>query len=66
MQDRAAQKKFIAQTKVQTLSCGRNSTHSGIRRGEVLLSIEAIGQAPLALEIINRNRGVTGGVRMPS
>jgi hypothetical protein len=28
--------------------------------------VDAADQAALALEIINRNQGVTGGVRMPS
>jgi hypothetical protein len=34
--------------------------------GQVLLLIDAADQAALALEIINRNQGVTGGVRMPT
>jgi hypothetical protein len=34
--------------------------------GQVLLLVDAADQAALALEIINHNHGVTGGVRMPT
>ena len=37
-----------------------------LEAGQVLLLVEATDQAALALEIINRNRGVIGGVRMPT
>ena len=66
MQDSAAQKNFIAETKVHTTTAEEIPSISELEAGQVLLLVEAADQAALALEIINRNRGVTGGVRMPT
>ena len=64
MQDNAAQKNFIAETKVHTAASDEIPSIPELEAGQVLLLVEAADQAALALEIINRNRGVTGGVRM--
>jgi CBS domain-containing protein len=66
MQDSAAQKDFIAETKVNTAAAEEIPSIPELDAGQVLLLVDAADQAALALEIINRNRGVTGGVRMPS
>ena len=63
MHDSAAQEHFIAETKVHTAEI---PSIPELDAGQVLLLVEAADQAALALEIINRNQGVTGGVRMPS
>ena len=64
MKDNAAQKNFIAETKVHTAASDGIPSIPELEAGQVLLLVEAADQAALALEIINRNRGVTGGVRM--
>jgi len=66
MQDSAAQDRFVADTKVQTAAAEEIPSIPELDSGQVLLLVEAADQAALALEIINRNRGVTGGVRMPT
>ena len=66
MQDRAAQELFSADHKVQTELAAKNPSIPELDAGQVLLLVDAADQAALALEIINRNRGVTGGVRMRS
>jgi hypothetical protein len=66
MQDRADQDSFIAETKVLTAAVQEIPSLPELDSGQVLLLIDAADQAALALEIINRNQGVTGGVRMPT
>ena len=66
MQDRADQDSFIAETKVQTAAVHEIPSIPELDSGQVLLLVDAADQAALALEIINRNQGVTGGVRMPT
>ena len=66
MQDNAAQENFIAETKVHMAAAEEIPSMPELDAGEVLVLVDAADQAALALEIINRNRGVTGGVRMPS
>ena len=66
MQDSAAQENFIAETKVHTAAAEEIPSIPELDAGQVLLLVEAADQASLALEIINRRRGITGGVRMPS
>ncbi len=65
MQDRAARESFSADNKVQTEIAEKIPSIPELDAGQVLLLVDAADQAALALEIINRNRGVTGGVRMP-
>jgi len=66
MQDSAAQDSFVANTKIQTAAADEFPSFPELDPGQVLLLIEAADQAALALEIIDRNQGVTGGVRMPT
>ncbi len=66
MQDSAAQENFSADTNVHTAAAEEIPSIPELDAGQVLLLVDAADQAALALEIINRNRGVTGGVRMPS
>jgi CBS domain-containing protein len=66
MEDSAAQDSFIAETKAHAAAAGEIPSIPELDVGQVLLLVDAADQAALALEIINRNQGVTGGVRMPS
>ncbi len=66
MQNSVAQQDFITETKVHTIPAGEIPSIPELGVGQMLLLVEADDQAALALEIINRNRGVTGGVRMPT
>jgi CBS domain-containing protein len=66
MQDNAAQENFIAETKVHMAAAEEIPSMPELDAGQVLVLVDAADQAALALEIINRNRGITGGVRMPS
>ena len=66
MQDSAAQDSFVADTKLHTAAADEIPSFPELDPGQVLLLVEAADQAALALEIINRNQGVTGGVRMPT
>ena len=66
MQDSAAQENFIAETKVHTAAAKEIPSIPQLDGGQVLLLVEAADQTSLALEIINRRRGITGGVPMPS
>ena len=66
MHDSAAQESFSADTNVHTAAADEIPSIPELDAGQVLLLVDAADQAALALEIINRNRGVTGGVRMPS
>ena len=66
MQDSAAQDSFVAETKVHTAAAEEIPSIPELDSGQVLLLVEAADQAALALEIINRNQGITGGVRMPT
>ena len=66
MHDSAAQDSFVAETKVHTAAADEIPSIPELDSGQVLLLVEAADQAALALEIINRNQGITGGVRMPT
>ena len=66
MQDSAVQDSFVAATKVHAAAADEIPSIPELDSGQVLLLVEAADQAALALEIINRNQGVTGGVRMPT
>ena len=64
MQDSAAEENFIARTKVHTAAAKEITSIPELDAGQVLLLVEAADQAALALEIIHRNQGVSGGGRM--
>ena len=66
MQDSAAQESFVAETKVHTAAAEETPSIPELDSGQVLVLVEAADQTALALEIINRNQGVSGGVRMPT
>ncbi|MGZ9143330.1 MAG: CBS domain-containing protein, partial [Candidatus Binatia bacterium] len=61
MQDSAAQDNFIAETKVHMAVADEIPSIPELDGGQVLLLVDAADLAALALEIINRNQGVTGG-----
>ena len=66
MQDGAAQDSFVTETKIHSAATDEIHSLPELDSGQVLLLIDTADQAALALDIINRNRGVTGGVRMPT
>ena len=66
MRDNTAQESFSADSNVPTAAAEEIPSIPELDAGQVLLLVDAADQAALALEIINRNQGVTGGVRMPS
>ncbi len=66
MQDSTAQDSFVSETNVHTAAAAEIPSIPELELGQVLLLVDAADQAALALEIINRNQGVTGGVRMPT
>ena len=66
MQDSAAQDSFVAATKVHVAAAEEIPSIPELDSGQVLLLVEAADQAALALDIINRNQGIAGGVRLPT
>ena len=67
MQDNAAQELFSADNRVHKVNAEETPGVPELDAEQVLLLVDAADQTELAVEIINRNnRGVTGGVRMPS
>ena len=66
MQDSAAQKHFSTETKVHRAAAEEIPSIPELDARQVLLLVEAADQTVLAIDIINRNRGVTGRVRMPT
>lgn len=64
--DAAAQDAFFADIRVHTASAEELPSLPELDDGQVLVMVDAAERAALALEIIHRNHGVTGGVRMPA
>jgi len=66
MHDAEAQEIFLDDTGVHTAPADEIPSLPELDDGQVLVMVEAADRATLALEIINRNQGVTGGVRLPT
>lgn len=66
MKNGDAQEHFLSDTHVQTAAAEELPSLPELDQGKVLIMVDAADRAALALEIINRNHGVTGGVRVPA
>ena len=66
MSDDQAQDNFLADTKVLAAPADEIPTLPELDAGQVLVMVDAAGMTPMAVEIINRHHGITGGVRMQS
>jgi CBS domain-containing protein len=65
MSDSEEQDSFLAETQVHIAAADEIPSLPELDAGQVLVMVDAAEMAALALEIINRNHGVTGGVRTP-
>jgi CBS domain-containing protein len=66
MQDQAEQESFVEETQAQALLEEDIPSLPDLRTGEVLIMVEAQDRVADALDILNRNQAVTGGVRIPA
>jgi CBS domain-containing protein len=66
MQDQAEQESFVEETQAQALLEEDIASLPDLRTGEVLIMVEAEDRVADALDILNRNQAVTGGVRIPA
>ncbi len=66
MHDSEAQENFLADTQVLAAPAEEIPTLPELDSGQVLVLVDAAGMTPMALDIINRHHGITGGVRMQS
>jgi CBS domain-containing protein len=66
MQDQAEQESFVEETQAQAILEEDIPSLPDLRTGQVLIMVEAEERAADALDILNRNHAVTGGVRTPA
>jgi CBS domain-containing protein len=66
MNNNEAQDNFLADTQVLAAPADEIPTLPELDSGQVLVLVDAAGMTPMAMEIINRHHGITGGVRMQS
>jgi hypothetical protein len=64
MQDESEQQSFAKETWAHVITGEKMPTLPGLRSGRVLLMVEAEERSADALNILNRNHAVTGGVRI--
>jgi len=65
MQDESAQQEFVEETQAQGATREEILELPDLSSGQVLVMVEAEERAADALEIFDRNNGITGGVRIP-
>ena len=66
MQDESEQQSFAEETRAQAIAGEEISTLPELGVGRVLVVVEAEERVEDALNILNRNHAVTGGVRIPA
>ena len=66
MQDESEQESFVRETQAQAIAGEDIPSLPEFSSGQVLIIVDAEERAADALEILNRNHAVTGGVRIPS
>ena len=66
MQDESEQESFVRETQAQAIAGEDIPSLPEFSSGRVLIIVDAEERAADALEILNRNHAVTGGVRIPS
>ena len=64
MQDESAQQSFAEETRAQAIAGKKISSLPDLSSGQVLIMVEAEEPAADALNVLNRNHAVTGGVRI--
>jgi hypothetical protein len=65
MHDETEQKSFVEETQTQALAEDEIPSLPDLISGQVLIIVEADERASDAVNILNRNNAVTGGVRIP-
>ena len=66
MQDETEQESFADETQAQAIGADEIASLPDLSSGQVLVIVEAESRAADALNILNRNHAVTGGVRVPA
>jgi CBS domain-containing protein len=66
MQDESEQQSFAEETQAQAIAEEKIPSLPDLSSGRVLIMVEAEERAADALNILNRNHAVTGGVRIPA
>jgi CBS domain-containing protein len=66
MRDESEQEIFAEETRAQAIEAGQIPSLPELSSGQVLVMVDAETRAADALNILNRNRAVTGGVRIPA
>jgi CBS domain-containing protein len=66
MQDESEQQSFAEETQAQAIAGEEIPSLPDLSSGRVLIMVEAEERAADALNILNRNHAVTGGVRIPA
>ena len=66
MQDESEQQDFADETRAQAITGEETSSLPELGAGRVLVVVEAEERVEDALNILNRNHAVTGGVRIPA
>ena len=66
MQDESEQQSFAEETQAQAVAGEEIPSLPDLSAGRVLIVVEAEERAADALDILNRNHAVTGGVRIPA
>jgi hypothetical protein len=66
MEDESEQQNFADETQAQAIAVEEIPSLPDLSSGQVLIMVEAEERTADALNILNRNHAVTGGVRIPS
>ena len=66
MKDESEQDQFLKETQARAVAAEEIASLPNLSREQVLVMVEAEERAADALDILNRNQAVTGGVRIPA
>lgn len=66
MRDETEQESFVAETQAQAIGADEIPSLPELSSGQVLVMVDAEARAADALNILNRNHALTGGVRIPA
>ena len=66
MKDESEQQSFVEETQAQAIAGEDIPSLPELNSGQVLIMVDAEERAADALNILNRNHAVTGGVRIPA
>lgn len=65
-EDESEQQNLIEETQIQAIAEDEIPSLPELSAGQVLIMVDAADRASEALNILNRNNAVTGGVRIPN